>query len=128
MLVGVDGYHSTEIQPLNHCVNGAKQLGQFLENSGFKVLQLLDGDATKEAIEDCLGDSLKWKVGANDRVLVYFSGQVRADKAPGIVTSTVTITITIATIFIVITNITNTSTYHQHDHDHDRDNHYPQLY
>ena len=57
-----------------YAVNDATKMRDYLQSIGFSVSLLLNQDATKETIEFCLGDSLKWKVASYDRVLVFFAG------------------------------------------------------
>lgn len=65
----------TDVFPSAYAINDANRMKDYLQSLGFNTFVLLNHDATKEAIEYCLGDSLKWKVASYDRVLVFFAGK-----------------------------------------------------
>lgn len=72
LVIGINRYK--EFTPLRTAVNDAATVAKVLEESyGFKVIVLLDEQATDEAIRDALY-GLRAKVGQNDSLLIYFAG------------------------------------------------------
>jgi hypothetical protein len=78
VIIGIEQYESAEIPPLSCAVNDAKSIEKALSGMGFQTILLLNNEATKEAIEETLGDTLKWKVSINDRVCIFFACQWKA--------------------------------------------------
>jgi hypothetical protein len=72
LVIGINRYK--EFTPLRTAANDAVAVAKVLEESyGFKVVLLLDEQATDEAIRDALYD-LRAKVGQNDSLLIFFAG------------------------------------------------------
>jgi hypothetical protein len=73
-VIGIDGY-AHGVPPLRTAVNDARRLGELLAtHHGYEVLSLLDGEATRARIVTLLTEELPARVGADDRVCVYFAG------------------------------------------------------
>ncbi len=74
LIVGIDAY-TGGIPPLGNAVRDAEAVAAALgDDHGFTAIRLLDGDATKAALERVLHEQLPALVGPDDRVLVYFAG------------------------------------------------------
>jgi hypothetical protein len=74
VVVGIDLYPSPEWPQLSYAVKDAKAMAQYLTRNGFEVITLYDQDATKSAIVGAMQNNLARRVGARDRVLVFFAG------------------------------------------------------
>jgi len=72
VVIGINRYQ--KLPTLTAAVADAEEVAKVLENHGFEVALLRDGEATRDAIRILLGDSLRRKAETNDRVLVFFSG------------------------------------------------------
>jgi len=73
LVVGVGEYaHLPADLHLEHAKADAQAVGQALrEHAGFEVMELLDGFATRQALESFLVDSLPSMVGPDDTLLIY---------------------------------------------------------
>ena len=74
VVVGIDLYPSPEWPQLSYAVKDAKAMAQYLTRNGFEVITLYDQDATKSTIVGAMQNNLARRVGARDRVLVFFAG------------------------------------------------------
>ena len=72
VVIGVNRYQ--RLPRLSGAVRDAQGVKKALTEQGFEVLELLDRQATRQAIAQLLGDRLRNRVGENDRVLIYFAG------------------------------------------------------
>ncbi len=77
VIICVASYQSPDVPPLPYAANDAVELEHFLVSKGFQVIMLKDERATKDSIEELLGEYLKWKVAEDDCMLVFFAGQVQ---------------------------------------------------
>lgn len=73
VVIGVDRAPNSSFRTLDHAVNDAMAVAEFLRGSGYNVYALYDTDATRKAIIDKLQD-VSTKVSENDRVVVFFAG------------------------------------------------------
>ena len=72
VVVGINDYQHPRIPKLRYAVNDARAIEQALLGQGFRrdrIITLVDAQATKSAIERVLGDQLRTKMGAEDRLL-----------------------------------------------------------
>jgi formylglycine-generating enzyme required for sulfatase activity len=86
VLIGINAYQNPRIPKLNYAVNDALSLERALLRLGFRrerMIKLLDGQATKVAIERVIGDDLRTNVKASDRVLIFFAGHGKTDRVRG---------------------------------------------
>ena len=85
LVIGIDAYQHG-ITPLNNVVNDARAIADLLKSKhGYCVWQLLDDEATSEAIQHYLKMEFPRQVKANDRLLFYFSGhgiQLNSQEGP----------------------------------------------
>lgn len=72
IVVGIDRYQSLPV--LGGAVRDAKAMTAYLQQQGFEVTTLLDGEATRARLARLIGDELPAKLQADDRVLIYFAG------------------------------------------------------
>ena len=72
VVVGIDAYE--KLPRLGGAVRDARAMAQVLQQQGFEVRLLLDGEATRAAITRLIADELPDRTGPDDRVLVYFAG------------------------------------------------------
>lgn len=82
VVIGINDYQHPRVPKLNYAVNDARSVARVLTAEGFRkdrITMLLDGQATKAAIERVLGDELRTKVRADGRVLVFFAGHGKTD-------------------------------------------------
>jgi hypothetical protein len=83
VIVGINDYRHPRVPKLRYAVNDARAIEGALLGQGFRrerVFTLIDGQATKTAIERLLGDQLRAQVGPNDRLLVFFAGHGKTDR------------------------------------------------
>ena len=73
LLVGVNNYEGTGLDPLSHTADDMKEMKVELENIGFVVTLLTNRDATKTGIDDAVR-RIKDGRGIGDLVLVGLSG------------------------------------------------------
>lgn len=70
------------MRKLRYAVNDVRAVERVLLAQGFRrdrILTLTDAQATKAAIERVLADQLRAKMGASDRLLVFFAGHGKTD-------------------------------------------------
>ncbi|MBI2467225.1 MAG: caspase family protein [Candidatus Rokubacteria bacterium] len=82
VIIGVNDYQHRRVPKLRYAVNDARAIEQTLLAQGFRrdrIVTLIDGQATKAAIERLLGDQLRAQMSANDRLLVFFAGHGKTD-------------------------------------------------
>ncbi len=82
VIIGINDYQHRRVPKLLYAVNDARAMEQALLAQGFRrerIFTLLDGQATKAAIERLLGDQLRVQMDANDRLLVFFAGHGKTD-------------------------------------------------
>lgn len=72
VVIGIDEYE--HIPQLRYAVADAKAVAQTLRQHGYRVSELYNQQATKDAIEGELTDRLAGRVGEQDRVVIFFSG------------------------------------------------------
>ena len=73
LVIGIDEYKHAD--RLNYAANDARSVAKALAGLGFKqVRTLLDGAATKAAIEQMIYVDLKKSMGPEDRLFVFFAG------------------------------------------------------
>lgn len=74
VVIGINAYQKWP--KLEYAVNDAKAIGELLKGKfGFnEIIMLLDGEATQKNILRVLGDDLKDKTQAEDRVFIFFAG------------------------------------------------------
>jgi hypothetical protein len=73
VVIGIDKYANWS--PLAYAVSDAESIREHLRSTGFNTISfLVDEQATKTNIITALGDLLKVKAKANDRVVVFFAG------------------------------------------------------
>ncbi len=72
VVIGIDAYQ--DLPPLGGAVRDANRVAEFLKSQGFQVTTLINGQASRAAITELIGDRLPNQVGPNDRVIVYFAG------------------------------------------------------
>jgi hypothetical protein len=83
VVIGINDYQHPRVPKLRYAVNDARAVEQALLAQGFRadrIIRLLDREATKARIETVLGDELRQRVGANDRVMVFFAGHGMTDR------------------------------------------------
>jgi formylglycine-generating enzyme required for sulfatase activity len=83
VVIGINDYAHPRVPRLRYAVNDARAIEAALLGQGFRrdrIVTLLDAQATKSRIETVLGDDLRQKVGANDRVFVFFAGHGKTDR------------------------------------------------
>lgn len=75
VVIGINDYRDKPAIPeLRYAVADAKAVGEELKARGFKVISLLDQEATKERILEVLGDELPQKLQSSDRLLIFYAG------------------------------------------------------
>ena len=75
VIIGIDEYQ--HVEQLGCAVNDAAAVSQAVTEFGFtegNIFTLLNGDATKQSIQDLLSVEIVKRAGPNDRVLVFFAG------------------------------------------------------
>ena len=72
VVIGIDQYNTWP--PLECAVNDAKAVQRFLEGQGYRVITILDKDATRAGILKTMGYELPRLVNADDSVMIYFAG------------------------------------------------------
>jgi hypothetical protein len=87
--IGINGYDNKQQVPQlkyavadAQAVAGALQKGLGVPQQNVKLL--LDDEATKETIENWLGDQLPGRVGKGDTVVIFFSGHGAPEATPGV--------------------------------------------
>jgi hypothetical protein len=81
IVIGINKYNVWP--PLEYAVRDAQAVAQKLRESGFdEVIEILDKQATRERILTTLGSELPKKVGAQDRVLIFFAGHGQTESLP----------------------------------------------
>src|SRR5262245_30358531 len=83
VIIGINEYTNTRVPKRQYAVNDARSIHQSLITLGFRrdrIITLFDTEATKARIEGIVGDDLRHKVRANDRVLVFFAGHGKTDR------------------------------------------------
>ncbi|MBI3825965.1 MAG: SUMF1/EgtB/PvdO family nonheme iron enzyme [Candidatus Rokubacteria bacterium] len=83
VIIGINDYQNAKVPKLRYAVNDARAVEAALLAQGFRrdrIVTLLDARATKKTIEEVLGDDLRSKVGADDRVLIFFAGHGKTDR------------------------------------------------
>lgn len=81
VVIGIDEY--AKLPKLKYAVADAKAVAKELEDRGYQVVSLYNGDATRQNILGALGDSLAASVGEHDRVVVFFAGHGQTKKSKG---------------------------------------------
>ena len=75
IVIGISDYSKTKDWcDIITAVNDANAISAFLENQGFKVVKLLNSEATKENIISAIQDSILPLLNKDDCFLFYFSG------------------------------------------------------
>jgi Caspase domain len=72
VVIGINQYRKWP--PLEAALNDAQGMQRFLEKQGYKIIALLDQEATRNNILKVLGYELPSMVESEDSVLVYFAG------------------------------------------------------
>lgn len=83
VLIGINQYNHGRVRGLRYTVNDVNALENALLTQGFErnhIFKLINGQATKTKIESLLGDELRYKVGKDDRVLVFFAGHGKTER------------------------------------------------
>ncbi len=83
VIIGINDYQHPRVPKLRYAVNDARAIERALLAQGFsreRIVTLIDGQATKAAIERVLGDQLRGRMGPDDRLLVFFAGHGKTDK------------------------------------------------
>ena len=84
VVIGINRYQKWP--SLQYALNDAKAVRDKLVTLGFpkeNIIVLTDAQATKDRIEQVLGDELPRKTGKNDRVFIYFAGHGQTEDLPG---------------------------------------------
>jgi hypothetical protein len=88
LLIGIDNYRSGNIWNLLSCVDDAQRIKRWLRNDlvvpEHHIYMLLDGAATKRAIEDSIMEHLvnNPEIQQGDAILIYFAGHGSSFEAP----------------------------------------------
>ncbi|KAF8639550.1 hypothetical protein AX17_001455 [Amanita inopinata Kibby_2008] len=88
VVIGIDAYKSGSVWNLHSCVDDAKRIRQWLVGDlgvpKEHVRLLLNSDATKEKVEDCLMQHLvnNADIESGDAILIYFAGHGSRLEAP----------------------------------------------
>ncbi|MDF0676652.1 MAG: SUMF1/EgtB/PvdO family nonheme iron enzyme [Nitrospira sp.] len=73
VVIGINDYQN--VKPLQYAIKDAMAVGDLLAQQGFAVTRLVSPTATtRQSIERVLGTQLPKQLGADDRVLIFFSG------------------------------------------------------
>ena len=72
LCVGINDYPGS-VNDLHGCVNDAQDWSALLEREGYTVIQLLDGQATKQAVVNSLNHLVE-QAGWADRIVFTYSG------------------------------------------------------
>jgi len=72
VVIGIDDYEHAP--RLHYAVADATAMARLLAQRGYQVAALYNRQATKDAIEEELGDKLLDRVGEHDRVVIFYSG------------------------------------------------------
>ena len=84
IVIGIDQYeHGDLYHPLSYAVKDAQAVANLFSAQGFTVIPLYGPKATKTAILSAMEDTLAPKLGAGDRVLVFFAGHGKAESLGG---------------------------------------------
>ena len=81
VLIGIDDYEHAP--RLHYAVADAKAVADTLAKRGYQVVTLYNTQATKDAIEEELGDKLVDRVGEQDRVVIFYSGHGQTKTVKG---------------------------------------------
>ena len=76
VVIGINNYDKWP--DLQYAVNDARAIRDRMMTLGFpevNISYIIDEEATKTNIERLLGDTMRRKVGENDRVFIYFAGR-----------------------------------------------------
>mgnify|MGYP001609032793 CR=1 FL=1 len=73
VVIGIEKYQHTD--PVKFARIDAEKVAALLAVQGFQVTPLYDEQATKEAIEAALAETLAKRAGERDRVVLYFVGR-----------------------------------------------------
>ena len=74
LVIGINEYDDEKLTDLTGARRDAEAVSQVLTEQGFEVIQLLDGKAHRQAIDDTLKLKLYPILNPEDRLLVYFAG------------------------------------------------------
>ena len=84
VVIGINNYDKWP--DLQYAVNDARAIRDRMMTLGFpevNISYIIDEEATKTNIERLLGDTMRRKVGENDRVFIYFAGHGQTEDLPG---------------------------------------------
>jgi hypothetical protein len=83
VVVGIDRY-GNGWPKLNGAASDARRVAQYLKGSGFDhVIEIYDGDATRQRLLQVLGNELGDYVGPDSMVFIYFAGHGDTETLPG---------------------------------------------
>ena len=85
-VIGINRYRHQGIKPLEAAVSDAQRMREALLGLGFpaqQIFMLTEGQATKTAIENLLGDRLRRLAETEDRVVVFFAGHGTTERIRG---------------------------------------------
>ena len=74
VVIGIDIYTHPAWSHLNYAVRDARSVAGLLEEAGFEVFALYDGQATRQRIQGLFEDRLPGRLGADDAFVFFFSG------------------------------------------------------
>ncbi len=107
LVIAVENYHDTQIDPVVHARRDAEQFAKALELHGFDssdIEILLDNKATKTAIESKLRRILK-RATSDEKVFLFYAGHGFADKGENFLTCADTILSDVVTTSVSLENI-----------------------
>lgn len=74
LVIGISDYARPEWPDLTFPEKDARAMEAFLRGQGFEVTALYNGQATRSAIITALEEELPHRIGAGDRVVLFYSG------------------------------------------------------
>lgn len=81
VIVSISQYLSRDLPPLPYASADAAALEFEFRQRNFEVIVLAEERATKEGLEELLGETLKWRLGESDRVMFFFAGHTEGTRA-----------------------------------------------
>lgn len=80
VIVSISQYASRDLPPLPYAAADAEAVEIELRQRNFEVIVLAEERATKEGLEELLGETLKWRLGEDDRVVLFFAGHIEGTR------------------------------------------------
>jgi len=79
-VIGINDYE--KLAPLEGARADAEHVAERLRKRGFEVIELYDGDATRDRILDLIGQELQEKADTESLVVIFFAGHGQTETLP----------------------------------------------